>query len=161
MTLQALHASLFCAGKEARFRTITEDVEDNIHPTARALLDLALEHSTFLAEPYGRAHFFHFLSVDRLEVRDAAQLLHVFENEPGDVDGEQRRRVVKTLALRERLVGQTQRHGRRAEFCRRVDVDEAVLSHDEDREPRRAQVLLRTRKDDCVLAEMWDRTGHE
>jgi len=87
--------------------------------------------------------------------------LHTFENEAGDVDGEQRWGVIQTLALRERLVRQTQRYGRRAELRRRVDVDEAVLSYDEDREPSGAQVFLCAREDDGVLAEMRDRAGHE
>ena len=161
MTFQALHTCLFCTSKEARFRAVPEDVEDNVHPTTRALLDLALEHSPFLAEPYGRVHAFRLLSVECLKVRHAAQLLHAFENEPGDVDGERCWGVVQTLALRERLVGQTERHGRRAELRGRVDVDEAVVSHDEDRDARRAQVFLRARKDDRVLSEMRDRAGHE
>ena len=120
-----------------------------------------MEYPALLAGAYGGIHLFRFSSVKRLEVREAAQLLHMLEHEPSDVDGEQRRGVVQALALRERLVGQTQRNGNCTECCCGVDVDEAVLSYDEDRQPRGTDVLLRAGKYDGVLAEMGDRAGHE
>ncbi len=63
--------------------------------------------------------------------------------------------------LGERPVRQTQRDGNRAELRGGVDVNKTVLPHDEARQPRRADVLLRAGKDDGVLGEMRDRAGHE
>ena len=116
-----------------------------------------MEHAALLASLYGRVHLFRLPSVERLKVRDPTQLLHVLEHEAGDVDGEQRRGVVQALALRERPVRQTERDGNRAELRGRVNVDETVLPHDEDRETRGTDVLLRAGIDDGVLAEMRDR----
>ena len=118
-------------------------------------------HSALLAGSYSSVHLFRLPSIERLEVRQAAQALHALEDKPGDVNGERRWGVVQTLALGERSIRETQRNGRRSELRRRVDVDETVLPHDEDRQPGGAHVLLRAGKDDRVLAEMWDRAGHE
>ena len=120
-----------------------------------------MEYPALLASQYSGVYLVRLSSVEALKVRDAAQFLHILEDEPGDVDGEHRRGVVQALALRERRVGQTQRDGYRAELRRGVDVDEAVLPHDEDRQAGGADVLLRAGKDDGMFAEMRDRPRHE
>ena len=120
-----------------------------------------MEHPALLAGQYCGVYLFRLSLVELFKVRDAAQFLHIVEDEAGDVDGEHRRGVVQALALRERRVGQTQRNGYRAELRRRVDVDETVLPHDEDRQAGGADVLLRAGKDDGMVAKMRDRPRHE
>ena len=120
-----------------------------------------MEYASLFARPYGCVHLFGLPSVERFVIREPTKFLHALEHEPSDVNGEQRRGVVQALAQRQRPVRQAQRNGDRPELRRCVDVDETVLPHDENRQPRRTEVLLRASKDYGVFAEMGNRARHE
>ncbi len=161
MALQSLQSLGFGSSEEFCLCAVSEDIENDIHPAPRALFHFGAELCLFLPLFDDSVDFLCFPAVNAFVVLDSAQCFGALENEAGDVDGENGWRIVQTARVGEGLVGHGDGDRNGAELGGGVDVDEAVLAHDEDGEPRRPDVLLCPGEDDCVFCEVGDGPRHE
>ncbi len=158
---EPLHALCLGPREEARLRALTNHIEHYVHPARAAGLHMAAQYALRLARAQRGVHLRLLALIDLRIVLHAAECRAAAQHEARHVKRKHGRGVRHAELLRKGRVRERVRDWCAAETRGGVDVDDAVLPHDRDGEPRGPDVLLRARVHDRVVREARDRARHE